>query len=169
MLNAPGKIFFVLNAPGFSYVEMMATKVTGYLTTGVVQILDQHQDLIGTVASNLLEIQGNEENETDKVIFFVKNSTFIVCSIKKQTNVFLSGEEVQCVNAENSIQEISQLLQEKEKELAIAFANLNDKTSNINEFVASPKKDVVILLQAKVQFLKQALLKAKEFSLLKNA
>jgi F0F1-type ATP synthase epsilon subunit len=40
-----------------------ATKVKIHLTTGIVEILDKHQDLLGKIGIDLLEVEKNEDSK----------------------------------------------------------------------------------------------------------
>ena len=150
-------MMFIIDAPGLAYVQKNATKITGNLTSGVVQILNQHQELIGSIRSNLVEVETDNENEVKKTVFFVKNSTFVVTTIRKETNVFVRADDTLQISGENVINEINEMLEEQRKAIIIARQNY--------EIILTPQNyELVILLESKGEFLKAALIAAKRSS-----
>lgn len=148
------KMMFIIDAPGFAYVQKNATKITGNLTSGSVQILTQHQELIGTICSNLVEIETDNENEVKKIVFFVKNSTFVVTTIRNETTVFVRAEDILQISGENVINEINEMLEQQRKEIIIARQNYG--------VLSTPQNyELIILLESKGEFLKAALIAAK--------
>jgi hypothetical protein len=49
-------MLFLLNTPEYTNVQSNTTKVKVHLKNGVAEILDQHQDLMGRVENNIVEL-----------------------------------------------------------------------------------------------------------------
>ena len=49
-------MLFFLATPEYNQVQSNTTKIKVHLSSGVAEIYDQHQDLMGRVDNNLLEI-----------------------------------------------------------------------------------------------------------------
>ena len=71
-------MLFLLNTPEYTNVQSNTTKVKVHLKNGVAEILDQHQDLMGRVENNIVEIETNFENKTEKNLFVLQDAVFIV-------------------------------------------------------------------------------------------
>jgi hypothetical protein len=98
---------FILLSPETSFTSSNCGKVKANLTTGIVEILDQHQVLIGRIVNQLVEyesvIQG--ENKLEKRYFAIKNAIFIVNTPENDSsNLELNKETLITVAAESGIE-----------------------------------------------------------------
>ena len=50
-------MLFLLATPEYNNVQANTTKVRVHLRSGVAEIFEQHQDLMGKVENNLIEIE----------------------------------------------------------------------------------------------------------------
>jgi hypothetical protein len=71
-------MLFLLATPEYNNIQSNTTKVKVHLRNGVAEILEQHQDLMGKVENNLLEIETNFENRLEKLLFVLQDAVFIV-------------------------------------------------------------------------------------------
>ena len=71
-------MLFLLATPEYNNVQSNATKVKVHLRTGIAEILDNHQDLMGKVENNIVEIETNFENKAEKFVFVLQDAVFIV-------------------------------------------------------------------------------------------
>lgn len=65
-------MLFLLATPEYSNLQSNTTKVKVHLRSGVAEIFEQHQDLMGKVENNIIEIETNFENKFEKVYLFFK-------------------------------------------------------------------------------------------------
>jgi hypothetical protein len=70
-------MLFLLATPEYNNIQSNTTKVKVHLRNGVAEILDQHQDLMGKVENNLLEIETNFENKLEKFLYILQDGVFI--------------------------------------------------------------------------------------------
>jgi F0F1-type ATP synthase epsilon subunit len=79
---------FILLSPEISFTTSNCEKVRANLTTGVVEILNQHQVLIGRITNQLVEYEAvsQTENKSEKRYFAIKNAIFIVNTPESDSN-----------------------------------------------------------------------------------
>ena len=65
-------MLFLLAAPEYNNVQSNTSKVRVHLRTGVAEIFDQHQDLMGKVENNIIEIETNFEGKIEKFVFILQ-------------------------------------------------------------------------------------------------
>jgi F0F1-type ATP synthase epsilon subunit len=98
-------MLFLLNTPEYTNVQSNTTKVKVHLKNGVAEILDQHQDLMGRVENNIVEIETNFENKTEKNLFVLQDAVFIVSTkgldkkLEKKTSVYVYAKNVKEINS----------------------------------------------------------------------
>ena len=69
---------FVLATPEYNNSQSNTTKVKVHLRNGIAEIFDQHQDLMGKIDNNIIEIETNFENRVEKILFVLQDGVFIV-------------------------------------------------------------------------------------------
>ena len=96
------------------------SKVKVHLTTGIVEILDKHQDLLGKVSIDLLEIESNEENKNEKLKFILQDALVIVSNkgltveaTAAQTGVYIFAKRVLEFQSNLSLDEFSKKVEQK--------------------------------------------------------
>ena len=62
-------MLFFLATSEYNNIQSNTTKVKVHLTNGIAEILDQHQDLMGLIENNILEIETNFESKLEKFLF----------------------------------------------------------------------------------------------------
>ena len=116
-----------------------ATKVKAHLTTGIVEILDKHQDLLGQVSINLLEVESNDDNKSEKFKFILQDGVVIVSTkgLKSptgpaqlpETGVYVYAKRIIEVNSSISIEDLSKKVEQKSKKLETEKSELADASS----------------------------------------
>ena len=150
-------MLFLLATPEYNNIQSNTTKVKVHLRNGVAEILDQHQDLMGKVENNLLEIETNFENKLEKLLFVLQDAVFIVSNKGLETNVETKGtgvyvyaKRVREINSSTSIDEISKQYDLKNSELEKEVAKIETESNS------AKVNSKIFLLKAEVEFLKKA-------------
>jgi hypothetical protein len=150
-------MLFLLATPEYNNIQSNTTKVKVHLRNGVAEILEQHQDLMGKVENNLLEIETNFENRLEKLLFVLQDAVFVVSNKGLETNVeskgtgvYVYAKRVREITPSTSVDEIVKQYDlknaELEKENAILEADPN----------STKTKSKVFLLKDEVEFLRRA-------------
>ena len=71
-------MLFLLATPEYTNVQSNTTKVKVHLRNGVAEVFDLHQDLMGRIDNNIVEIETNFENRLEKILFVLQDAVFIV-------------------------------------------------------------------------------------------
>jgi len=157
-------MLFLLATPEYSNLESNITKVKVHLRNGVAEIYDQHQDLMGKVDNNLVEIETNVENRVGKNIFVLQDAVFIVSnqgldkSVEtKGTGVYVYAKRVKEITPTTTLEEISKQYEEKNALLESENGKLQ-ATDSISQVVNSK----LFLLKEEVTFLKKVVTIFKE-------
>jgi hypothetical protein len=157
-------MLFLLATPEYSNLQSNTTKVKVHLRNGVAEIFDQHQDLMGKVDNNLVEIETNFENRLEKNIFVLQDAVFIVSnqgldkSVEtKGTGVYVYAKRVKEITPTTSLEEISKQYEEKNAILESENEKLK-ATDSVSQVVNSK----LFLLKEEVAFLKKVVTIFKE-------
>jgi F0F1-type ATP synthase epsilon subunit len=156
-------MLFLLTTPEYNNLQLNTTKVRVHLRSGVAEVFDQHQDLMGKVDNNIIEIETNFENKLEKTLFVLQDGVFIVSnkgldvnSQNKGTSVYVYAKRVREIVPNVSLEEISKQYEQK----TLEFENENQKLAlNPNDKVITSK---LFLLTEELEFLKKALSVVKE-------
>lgn len=149
-------MLFLLATPEYNNVQSNTTKVRVHLRTGIAEIFDQHQDLMGKVENNIVEVETNFENKFEKFIFVLQDAVFIVSNQgfdtttedqDKQTSVYVYAKKVLEVNSKTSIEGITSEYEAKKLELEAELEKQDSQVSNSK----------ILLLQEDTEFLKKSL------------
>jgi hypothetical protein len=150
-------MLFLLATPEYNNIQSNTTKVKVHLRNGVAEILDQHQDLMGKVENNLLEIETNFENKLEKLLFVLQDAVFIVSNKGLETNietkgtgVYVYAKRVREITSSTSVDEIVKQYDLKNSELEKEVAKLETESNSVK---ANSK---IFLLKEEVEFLKKA-------------
>lgn len=157
-------MLFLLATPEYNNVQSNTTKVRVHLRNGVAEIFDQHQDLMGKVDNNIIEIETNFENRLEKILFVLQDGVFIVSnqgldstSETKGTSIYVYAKRVREIGPNISLEEISKQYDQKNSDLEIENQKLSatdpsDKAINAKIFV----------LKDEIDFLKKVITVIKE-------
>lgn len=142
-----------------------ATKVKAHLTTGIVEILDKHQDLLGKVSIDLLEVESNEDNKSEKSKYILQDGLVIVSNKglnvqTAQTGVYVFAKRIVELTTSLSIEEFSKKVDQKSAKLDNDKQALIDaKNSGMN---IDKLKTKLFLLEDELEFDKKVLTFIKE-------
>lgn len=157
-------MLFLLATPEYNNLQSNTTKVKVHLRNGVAEIFDQHQDLMGKVDNNLIEIETNFENRLERILFVLQDAVFIVSNKgldataeNKGTGVYVYAKRVREITPTISLDEISKQYDDKNAELDaenLKFAGVDpsDKPNSSKSFV----------LKDELNFLKKVLSVVKD-------
>ena len=141
-----------------------ATKVKIHLTTGIVEILEKHQNLLGRVSLDLLEIESNQENKRENLKFLLQEGLVIVSSkgltLNSTAGIYIYAKRVTELNSSLLSDEFLQKIEQKYIKLEIEKQTLLN-TSNLKENVG-PIKIRISMLEADLAFDKKILFWIKE-------
>ena len=158
-------MLFLLNTPEYTNVQSNTTKVKVHLKNGVAEILDQHQDLMGRVENNIVEIETNFENKTEKNLFVLQDAVFIVSTkgldkkLDKKTSVYVYAKNVKEINSRLAIDEITK---QYEKKMSLLETETLKLSSQNNEKLENSIKSKIFMLNEDTEFLKKVLTLAKQ-------
>jgi len=155
-------MLFLLATPEYNNIQSNTTKVKVHLRNGIAEIFDLHQDLMGKVENNLVEIETNFENKLEKFLFILQDAVFIVSTKGlesnvdfKGTSVYIYAKNVRQITSSTSVEEMNKQYEQKNAELekeTEKLNNLDSGTSNSKAFLTSK----IILLKDEVEFLQRA-------------
>jgi hypothetical protein len=152
-------MLFLLATPEYNNVQSNATKVRVHLRTGIAEIFDQHQDLMGKVENNIVEVETNFENKFEKFVFVLQDAVFIVSNQgldmnaeteEKKTSIYIYAKKVLEVNSKTSVEEITNEYESKKLELETELEKVTDKDNQVSN-------SKILLLQEDTEFLKKSL------------
>jgi hypothetical protein len=157
-------MLFLLATPEYNNVQSNTTKVRVHLRNGVAEIFDQHQDLMGKVDNNIIEIETNFENRLEKILFVLQDAVFIVSNQgldktaeNKGTGIYVYAKRVKEITPSVSLEEISKQYDQKNIELENENQKLTSTDSSNKAINAK-----IFVLKDELDFLKKVLNVVKE-------
>jgi len=155
-------MLFLLATPEYNNVQSNTTKVKVHLRSGVAEILEQHQDLMGKVENNIIEIETNSDNKIEKTLYVLQDAVFVVsnqgldATLENQgTGVYVYAKRVKEINSSVSIDAVSKEFEQKTTEL-------DSERSKMTDAVDQVLTSKMILLEDEIEFLKKVVLVVKE-------
>lgn len=157
-------MLFLLATPEYNNIQSNITKVRVHLRNGVAEIFDQHQDLMGKIDNNILEIETNFENKTEKLLFVLQDAVFIVSNQgldvdteNKGTGIYVYAKRVKEITPKMSIEDIVSQCSQKKLDLdnennKLGANEASDKLVNSKMFVL---KDEIEFLEKVVNVVKE--------------
>jgi F0F1-type ATP synthase epsilon subunit len=163
-------MLFLLATPEYNKVQSNTTKVKVHLRNGVAEILDQHQDLMGKVENNLLEIETNFENKLEKLLYILQDAVFIVSNKGLETNVeskgtgvYVYARRVREINSSTSVDEIVKQYEQKNSELEKEIEKSETSSGESGKKSELILNSRIFLLKEEVEFLKRVVTIVKTF------
>ena len=156
-------MLFLLATPEYNNIQSNTTKVRVHLRNGVAEIFDQHQDLMGKVDNNIVEIETNFENKVEKLLFVLQDAVFIVSNQgldssadEKGTGIYVYAKKVKEITSSLSVEEVAKEYEDKKTSLErenqkLGIDEESDKAINSKIFVL---KDEVEFLEKVVTVVK---------------
>jgi hypothetical protein len=157
---------FVLLSPELNFLYD-STKIRAQLTTGIVEILEQHQFLLGKINNELIEYETFIDTKVEKRYFVVKDAVLIVnnppiekeiSEIKKETYVYVTAKRGFEITPSFSSETINKEYEQKNLLLENELQRLKDTSS---EKLVSTK---TLLLESDLEFLKKVLSLSKSIN-----
>jgi hypothetical protein len=160
-------MYFFLATAKYKNVQSNTTKVKVHLRNGVAEILNKHQDLMGRVENNIIEIETNFENKLKKSLFVVQDAVFVVSNKDlaaksenspgeiKGTGVYVYAVRAVEITSTMSLEEISKEYDEK-----IAEIKADDLKKELGQGTGT--RSIIYVLKQDVSFLKKVLAVAKK-------
>jgi F0F1-type ATP synthase epsilon subunit len=152
-------MLFLLATPEYNNVQSNTTKVRVHLRNGVAEIFEQHQDLMGKVDNNIIEIETEFENRKEKSIFVLQDAVFIVSNKgldttteTKATGVYVYAKRVKEITPTISLEEVIKQYDQKKAE----FESENAKFSSTESFENTMNAKAFIL-KDELEFLTKVL------------
>lgn len=148
-----------------AYTISNVRKVKGFLSHGVVEVFDRHQDLMGLVENNLVEIELNLENAA-KEFFALQNGIFIVFSTplgsniaKSETIVYVYAKAFLKIEKNTSIEELLQKYEHKKFLLNTELQKFNKNIMDPSDLLVNSK---ALMLKEETEFLQSTIVIAKK-------
>ena len=159
-------MLFLLSTPEYTNLQSNTTKVKVHLRNGVAEVFDQHQDLMGRIDNNIVEIETNFENRLEKSLFVLQDAVFIVSnkgldtSAETQlTSVYVYAKRAKEIGSNLSLEELSKQYEQKNTELENETLKLNAQNADPLDKVINAK---IFVLRDEVAFLKKVLTIVKD-------
>ena len=157
-------MLFLLATPEYNNIQSNTTKVRVHLRNGVAEIFDQHQDLMGKIDNNILEVETNFENKIEKLLFVLQDAVFIVSnqgldvnSDNKGTGIYVYAKKVKVITSSVSVDEVSKEYEDKKTSLEMENQKLG---SDEEENKAINSK--IFVLKDEVEFLEKVVTVVKD-------
>ncbi len=163
-------MLFLLATPEYNNVQSNTTKVRVHLRSGIAEIFEQHQDLMGKVDNNIVEIETNFENKLEKIWFVLQDAVFIVSNQKgnatgsvfenEGTGVYIYAKRVQEINSSVSMEELSKQYDEKVKLFETEKQSLIGENIDVSDETSNSK---LMLIKDEIDFIKKVMAVVKDF------
>jgi F0F1-type ATP synthase epsilon subunit len=155
---------FVLATPEYNNSQSNTTKVKVHLRNGIAEIFDQHQDLMGKIDNNIIEIETNFENRLEKILFVLQDGVFIVSNQgldataeTKGTSIYVYAKRAREISSNISVEEISKQYEQKKSILDAETQKLTG-----NESTDKVINSKIFVLKDETAFLQKVLTVVKE-------
>lgn len=86
-------MLFFLAAPEYNQIQSNTTRILVHLSSGVAEIYEQHQDLIGRIQNDIVEIEATIENRIEKFKYIIQEGVFIVSTKNTISTDFQKNEK----------------------------------------------------------------------------
>jgi hypothetical protein len=151
-------MLFLLATSDYNNVQLNTTKVRVHLRNGIAEIFDKHQDLMGKVENNLVEIETNFENKIEKFLFVLQDAVFIVSNKGlegtldyKGTGVYVYAKKVREITSGLSIDELTKQYETKKASLDLELEKIDEKETN------KALNSKILLLREDLEFLRKSI------------
>lgn len=164
-------MLFFLATPEYNQVQSNTTKIKVHLSSGVAEIYDQHQDLMGKIDNDMVEIETNFDNKIEKSKFLVQEAVFVVSTkntisstvpATTETGVYVYAKRVKEINSKISIDEISKEYEIKKERLQKEEQKVLDRGEKLPDSYNLITNSKLYLLKEEADFLKKLIFIVKE-------
>jgi hypothetical protein len=157
-------MLFLLATPEYNNIQSNTTKVRVHLRNGVAEIFDQHQDLMGKIDNNILEVETNFENKIEKLLFVLQDAVFIVSnqgldvnSDNKGTGIYVYAKKVKEITSSVSVDEVSKEYEDKKTSLEMENQKLGSDEEENKAIISK-----IFVLKDEVEFLEKVVTVVKD-------
>lgn len=163
-------MLFFLATPEYNQLQSNTTKIRVHLSTGIAEILDQHQDLMGKIDNDMIEIETNFDNKIEKTKYLVQEGVFVVsrkntisanANAEPETAVYVYAKRAKAINSELSLEAISKDYEEKKERFEKEQQKSIEEKDTPNSY-AKLTNSKLILLREELDFLKKLMIIVKE-------
>lgn len=152
---------FFIGTPDYNRVFDNTTRVKAYLRTGAAEIYESHQDLLGKIKNNQLEIDTVVDGKTQTYVYVVQEAVFIVSSKDKdETTSYSYGNRIQEISKNTPIEELKKEVDDKKEALEIETQKLLDK--GLEDSLSNLIQSTILSLKEDVEFVQKVLAVAEE-------
>jgi len=161
-----------LATPESNIVQTKTTKIKVHLSSGIAEILDGHQDLMGKIDNDVVEFETNFDNKIEIGKYLVQDGVFVVStkntisasSQSPETAVYVYGKRVFEINSKTKLllDGISKEFEQKTTLLQKEEQTLNEEDNKGTSSSKLIKSSSLLLLKQDVEFLKKVILVIKE-------
>lgn len=159
-------MLFSLATPEYNKVASNTKRIKVHLRNGVAEIYNQHQDLMGKIENNLIEVETDFENKLEKISLVVQDAVFIVSNQSldgandvKGTNVYVYAKKAFEITPSTSIEEVTKLYDLKKAE----FDRENEKAEGQeNTALGKVITSRVLLVSEELEFLRKLVVIVKQ-------
>ena len=159
-------MLFLLATPEYTNVQSNTTKVKVHLRNGIAEVFDQHQDLMGRIDNNLVEIETNFENRLEKILFVLQDAVFVVSNKGldpnadvKGTSIYVYAKRAKEIGSSVSLEDLSKQYQQKQTDLENETLKLTAPGVSPTDFAINSK---IFMLREEALFLKKVVQIVKE-------
>jgi F0F1-type ATP synthase epsilon subunit len=149
---------FLLSTPEYNNIQSNVTKVRVHLRNGIAEIYEQHQDLMGKVDNNIVEIESLLDNRIEKFLFVLQDAIFLVSnqelgnsSNQKGTAVYIYAKTACEINSMVSIEEFVKKYENKKNQLEQEKKNFLENSETL--YLSSQ----ILVLEDEKKFLEKIL------------
>lgn len=147
---------FFIGTPDYNRVFENTTRVKAYLRTGAAEIYESHQDLLGKIKNNILEIDTIVDGKTQTYVYVVQEAVFIVSSKDKdETTSYSYGNRIQEISKDTPIEQLKNEIDEKKEALEIESKKLLD--TGLEDSLVKLVQSTILTLQEDVEFVQKVL------------
>lgn len=163
-------MLFFLATPEYNESQSNTTKIKVHLSTGIAEILEQHQDLMGKIDNDIVEIETNFDNKIQKSKYLVQEAVFVVSTKNSiaatvtadtETGVYVYAKRAKEINSKISLDEISKEYELKKERFEIEKAKVIAETKD-GESYNKLTNSKLYLLNEELEFLKKVMIVVKE-------
>lgn len=147
---------FFIGTPEYNRIFENTTRVKAYLRSGPAEIYESHQDLLGKIKNNLLEIDTITDGKTERYTYLVQEGVFVVSSKEKdETTSYSYGNRIQEISAKTSVEDLKNELNQKKESIQIQSKRLLEK--DLSDSLVKLIQSTVVTLQEDITFVEKVL------------
>jgi F0F1-type ATP synthase epsilon subunit len=160
-------MFFSIATPEYTGIKPNSLKVRAALTSGLLEIYDKHQDLIGKINNNFLQVEYLIDNKLENSYYILQDAILVVSNQgfedNNQTSIFVYAKRLIEISKTFSFEDLAKDTDQVNKNLEKEMESLRVETDENNSDLLATK---ILLLKEEILFLEKAYTLGR--SILKN-